>query len=1068
MLIWHHLFRFSLAICWLITLTTATLFVAVEESRANDTQTEIIPQTQSTNSSFQLSPEQVSPELLEAVFGTAISSDVFFDDTQLNFSGTTQSSPAKVSTIDKKSRVHDTQTELIPQTQPIDKSFQLSPEQVPPEVLEAVFGREILSEAMTEQTSLSTHGSAHDSIILSSEPLPATELDSIFGTQGNIEDPTAATIEPNSQSDNFQSNNNVASITDSSHELTIFPVGLNVGDRNILSTSLIKGIEAIEATTSFEQWLLPFDDVMQALSITVTVLDNGQWELRSPGFVSQLSPNELQNDADLGLVLSIQEIETRFAVPAEFDRLGYAVRFDPPWANLRNRDRNNNQAESAPIITEGLPAIQASSLGISGLSQSVSLSGGQAGQNFTARGGFSSLGTAFGGSWYLQADQTQLADASSWRLREFQYLRQTEGIDTVLGSHSTFWNSRNFTAGRYWGASYIQRWGFTPPASRSSGGFSPSQRRQAATIGRTVTGEADPSTLVQLTQGFANKIIDEVLVDSSGVYQFENVTSGQGGGSYEILLYPNGQLTAIPETRVANFSSLPGQLPLGASALILSGGTNQQSNNSFTGHFGGFRGGIAYRRGITETLTLGTGFIQDQSPQTLIEALYVPDGLPLKVAISALTDLQTADTTVNANIQFRPSQQFSLNLNSNQFSQRYNADWKVAKGLTLISRGSTRDQAISGGARFSWNTSTLSLLGNALIDSQGRLRWRLNSRMGALGIRHSGSEVTTQSELFYNLSGGRAYGDGHGLIIDYTTSNNNQLGTASWRYRSEPVRTRGRSRWDMQLGYGIGSEGNGLIASVTAPLLPGLDIRARYQGISATSDSDTFQIEFSPRLNVQSGLSLANQNQARLRTQGGLLIQPFLDENGDGVKNNDEPIYTQDMDLLVSVNNKSMSRYRPDVRRQGAFLPLPPDLYRIDLDPAGYPIDWRATETAYAVTTSAGQFTTVEIPLSRSYTIIGTVTNAEGSVLAGQRVEAIEATSGQRKVSVTNSAGIFYLEGLSQGDYQFAIGGESIDGDVFSLESSVEGLQEINFRVLPDEIQVDYFLPGLEEVFVAE
>ena len=63
--------------------------------------------------------------------------------------------------------------------------------------------------------------------------------------------------------------------------------------------------------------------------------------------------------------------------------------------------------------------------------------------------------------------------------------------------------------------------------------------------------------------------------------------------------------------RAANFSSLPGQLPQGASTLIASGGV-ARSDNGFLGEFGDFRGGVAYRQGISESLTLGgEGFFVD-------------------------------------------------------------------------------------------------------------------------------------------------------------------------------------------------------------------------------------------------------------------------------------------------------------------------------------------------------------------------------------------------------------------------------------------------------------------------
>lgn len=71
---------------------------------------------------------------------------------------------------------------------------------------------------------------------------------------------------------------------------------------------------------------------------------------------------------------------------------------------------------------------------------------------------------------------------------------------------------------------------------------------QAAAIGRIISGKAEPGTLVRLVQGFGDRVIAEILVDSSAIYRFENIkTENQFlGNNYRVLLYPQGRLTAQP------------------------------------------------------------------------------------------------------------------------------------------------------------------------------------------------------------------------------------------------------------------------------------------------------------------------------------------------------------------------------------------------------------------------------------------------------------------------------------------------------------------------------------------
>ncbi|NQZ65568.1 MULTISPECIES: carboxypeptidase-like regulatory domain-containing protein [Cyanophyceae] len=52
-----------------------------------------------------------------------------------------------------------------------------------------------------------------------------------------------------------------------------------------------------------------------------------------------------------------------------------------------------------------------------------------------------------------------------------------------------------------------------------------------------------------------------------------------------------------------------------------------------------------------------------------------------------------------------------------------------------------------------------------------------------------------------------------------------------------------------------------------------------------------------------------------------------------------------------------------------------------------------------------------------SYTVAGTLTDAEGKPIEAARVEAVLKDKDEKIVSVTNGAGIFFLENLQQGTY---------------------------------------------------
>ncbi|MEO1374500.1 MAG: carboxypeptidase regulatory-like domain-containing protein [Cyanobacteria bacterium J06635_10] len=833
---------------------------------------------------------------------------------------------------------------------------------------------------------------------------------------------------------------------------TILPVGLNMGKRNVNESTLIRGFEDGSKAINFDNWLLPFDDVLTALKITKTTLKDGKLELRSPGLVKRINSKDLKTDAELGLVISVADIKNILGVPTEFDIVKYAVVFNPLWLGFRNK-KGTRQAE-IPVILDGLPQVNSPAFSFSTIGQSINISGSN--NNTNTQGNLTAIsrsrmrfanGTMFGGSWYIRTNQPSLSDRQTWNINEAQYLRQTPTSDYVVGSQPTFWRSQG---GQFWGVTTVQRFGYTP-SNTVAGGFNPSQRMQSSKIQRTISGEAAPGTLVQLTQGLGDNAIAEVLVDSSGIYRFENISTGGSGiggsNNYRVRLYPDGQLTATPEIREANFTSLPGQLTKGTSAIIVSSGLNRENTaNSFLGNFNDFRGGVAYRLGVTEDLTLGTGVIYDKSMLGLGELFYQPSGFPLEVAFSGLLGTDEG-LEYNADIRFRPSNNFDLSLNSDRLSQRFRANWRAFKGVNFRASGNTRENALSGGFSYSRSSRNFFTSISADIDTNNNFRWNLSSRLGKLQLRNSGNEIATNSQLSYNFS--KSSSTGNSLNLNYETSRENNLASLNWRYRSKSRNRYGRSLFDFDLGYGIGSQGSGIIASASTGMITGMNLRARYQSISTTSDRSSFRIELSPSFYIQPRISLGDNRYERLRGEGGLLIQPFLDKNSNGKLDRKEKIYTEDLDLLLSLNNKSIKRFRPDINGNGVLIQTPPDNYRLDLDPAGYPIDWKPTQTAYAVEVAAGGFTQRLVPFVPSYTVAGTVTNAEGKPVGGARVEAIatDKSKAKKTMSVTNGAGIFFLENLQQGTYKLLINDKPAKPGEITIDGNSETMQEINLSI---------------------
>ncbi|BAU07070.1 carboxypeptidase-like regulatory domain-containing protein [Fischerella sp. NIES-3754] len=849
---------------------------------------------------------------------------------------------------------------------------------------------------------------------------------------------SAATVTPSSvpsMKENFQ----------------VFPVGLDLDKRNVIKSVLVRGKEDGIAAVDFEQWLIPYDAIVQALNLDVKALPDGLQEVRAPGIVTRINPKLLRNDPKLGLVFSVQDLQTLFGVPAEFDINDYTVRLLPPWLKTPAPGELSNPQEP-PVETVGLPEITPPDFSITAVEQRL-FANGSVSNATSYQGNLTAVGTALGGSWFIRAHQPNFKNATTWQIAEAQFLHQTDLADYILGSQIPFWFSHG--TGDYWGFTTIQRQGYKPKETWLGATPDPRQRLQAAEIGRVVTGKAEPGTLVRLTQGFSDRPIAEVLVDSSGIYRFENIPVGGRflGSNYRLLLYPQGRLTEPPEIRDLTFSTAPGQLPAGGKALIVSGGLRRKfslDSPNLLGEFSDVRGGVAQRWGLSENLTIGIGGVYDDSFRGLGEIFYQPQNLPLTVAVSALSGDENNHWDVNADIRFDLSATAHTQFFSDRFGYNFNFDWQMFPWLGLLGGYKSRD-GVFGGLEISHSGKNSFTFARATLDSRNHFRWSFLQRWGDLEFTTRGNEVGSLSQLTYNFSGKDPLDTGHSLVLNYETSNfltqENSLASASWRYRSPARAVDGSYLWEAQLGYGIGSQGSGVIASLGTTIIPGMMLTGRYQGVSLTSDQPSFRIELVSSFDTQRGIKPDSSRRSNyFRTQGGILIQPFFDRNHNGKRDAHEAVYLHKPDLMFILNNRSLKFFDPEIQNQGTLVRLFPGKYRLDLDPAGFPLDWKATTDALAVDVVAGSYTTVELPLVKSYTRTGVVTDAQGQPVAGVRVEAIQTSSGLRRLSVTNGAGVYYLEGLQQGEYIVEVNGKSALPGNLQLDASSESFQEINLQ----------------------
>jgi hypothetical protein len=126
-----------------------------------------------------------------------------------------------------------------------------------------------------------------------------------------------------------------------SPQFVVLPIGINIGKLNVLQSASVKGYEDGEKAIDFPNWLIPFQDITTALNLTVSTLPNGELEIKGVGLIKRIKLSELTSDPELGLTISIAQIEELLQVRSKFDIVAYSIILEPPWLNFKGKKTTN-------------------------------------------------------------------------------------------------------------------------------------------------------------------------------------------------------------------------------------------------------------------------------------------------------------------------------------------------------------------------------------------------------------------------------------------------------------------------------------------------------------------------------------------------------------------------------------------------------------------------------------------------------------------------------------------------------------------------------------------------------
>ena len=295
----------------------------------------------------------------------------------------------------------------------------------------------------------------------------------------------------------------------------------------------------------------------------------------------------------------------------------------------------------------------------------------------------------------------------------------------------------------------------------------------------------------------------------------------------------------------------PVLLPEGTSTLTVSGGgsKNLVQPNNLLGEFPDFRGGVALHRGVSEDLTLGLGFVyEDFLLGGFTQLSYQPHEIPLEANFSLLTKEQGLE--LHSHLRFQPGDNFVLNFyskDSEDSEQKFDLKWGIISGVTLTAKGDTKKESLDAGVKLAFNGESFSLSASAVLDNEDNLHWNVNSKFGRFQLKYASKPLKTNSEFNYAFLSPEEAGFQCSFFFNYEARqlkrSEEYLNIWGGRINSGEKLGNNKYRWTFDLGYGVGSQGTGLIASTATAIKPDLFIKLSYQEISVTSNEPKLKLE---------------------------------------------------------------------------------------------------------------------------------------------------------------------------------------------------------------------------------
>ncbi len=518
-----------------------------------------------------------------------------------------------------------------------------------------------------------------------------------------------------------------------------------------------------------------------------------------------------------------------------------------------------------------------------------------------------------------------------------------------------------------------------------------------------------------------DQLIGYVQSRGDGRYEFLDIPLLFGQNRMEVVLYgPQGQTRRDVRMIPVGLDLIPPRETYYWAGILESGrdligiSSRQPATN------GGIRGGFGVERGLNARTSIAMSYsslMHDRQRRHFLEAAVRRSLGPALAEFTAASDLSGGYAARLQSLGQFGNTRFSAEaaiFQGGYQSERYeqnlkrlfamSIDQSVNIGKTSIPLRLDAEQRMSIGGRKSRKASVVTSFNISKLGISTGIIWQQQKQ--AFGSDPPGDLEATM-RLSGRIGSVRLRGETKYALTNNAGFRESTL-TAEWR-ASE------KAEWRADFGYDAQSKRGRLAIGHTRKFnkfaLTG-QIESATDGSVAAGLNLAFSIGPDPR----GGFRVVSD---KLASMGQAMAIVYHDENGDGIRQADEPV-EENVEITAGLSGQGAPTDKHGMSFVDNLQPFKPIMIGIDASTLGDPFVQPALP-GVVITPRPGFAQIVELPLVSAGEISGTLQREDGKMLSGVDIELIDKNGLTLKVTRSEYDGYFLFEGVPYGRYSLRV-----------------------------------------------